>query len=82
MKYLLWMLAFFLIAWAMCQDARGHEDHLEYITDYIVQDTFDGKQFRTVDDVCWEIYKSPHGDITSRTTLHIRRVKCNGNNEM
>jgi len=62
---------------AMANSARAHDDHLEYIKEYVVQGSYDGKQFKTVDDICWEVYKAPHGNITSYSRLHVREVDCN-----
>ena len=70
-----------IMAWLL-NDAHAHEIHLDDLRiGSIVQGSFDGKQFKTDDGKCWELYKSPHDDATqmlsSDSKLHIREVTCN-----
>ena len=70
-----------LVLWCLVMDANAHEIHLNDLPiGSIVQGSFDGKQFKTDNGKCWELYKSPHDDATqmlsSDSKLHIREVKC------
>ena len=67
-----------IICWLIgYQEAHAHEIHLTSVEERIrFGSAYDGNKFRTTDDKCWEIYKTPHGDLTSDGKLHIREVPC------